>query len=87
MDYFGQSEKKPCGICDICLEKKRIVKNSDKRDIDQKILTQLQQNDLELKELIHLVEEKRETVVERIRYLLETEKIVYKSPTLLGRAK
>ena len=71
-------------MCDYCLQKKKRHKNSDRKYIDEKILTLLQQGDLELQELIHLTEEERECVVERIRDLLELGKIVYKSPTLLS---
>ena len=63
--------------------KKKRYKNSDRKQIDEKILTLLQQGDLELQELIHLTEEERECVVERVRNLLELGKIAYKSPTLL----
>ena len=37
MDYFGQSEKKPCGICDICLEKKRMVKMKGESEEEVKL--------------------------------------------------
>ena len=84
MAYFGQAEKYPCGICDHCLEEKKRMGKSEQQATDQKIMALLQQGNRELRELILLTGEEREWVVGRIRYLLETEKIVYKSPILLG---
>lgn len=84
MAYFGQTEKYPCGICDHCLEEKKRIGKSEQKATDQKIMALLQQGNRELRELILLTGEEREWVVGRIRYLLETEKIIYKSPILLG---
>lgn len=85
MAYFGQKEDQPCGVCDYCIaRKKKGASASDKQKTDEKILAFLGQSDREVKELVHLVEEEREWVIGRIRYLLEEKKIVYKSPTVLG---
>lgn len=84
MAYFGQKEKQPCGVCDCCLGKKKKMTITDKKETDDKILSFLQQSDREVKDLIRLTEQNREWVIDRIRYLLECEKIVYKSPTKLG---
>lgn len=84
MAYLGQTEKYPCGICDHCLEEKKRIGKSEQKATDQKIMALLQQGNRELRELILLTGEEREWVVGRIRYLLETEKIIYKSPILLG---
>ena len=84
MAYFGQKEKQPCGVCDYCLGKKKKVQVSDIKEIDDRILFFLRQSDREVKDLIHLIGQDREWVIDRIRYLLECEKIVYKSPTVLS---
>lgn len=84
MDYFGQKEKEPCGVCDYCLEKKKKRKTADKESTDEKILSLLKESDREVKELIHLTGEERKWIIDRIRYLLEANKIIYKSPVVLG---
>lgn len=84
MDYFGQKEKEPCGVCDYCLGKKKKRKTADKESTDEKILSLLKESDREVKELIHLTGEDREWIIDRIRYLLEANKIIYKSPVVLG---
>lgn len=83
MDYFGQREKKLCGVCDYCLSLRKNSFKPDKKSIDQKILAILQQSDTELKDLVNQIEENREIVIERIRILLEYSKIYYKTPTTL----
>ncbi len=55
-----------------------------RKEIDDRILFFLRQSDREVKDLIHLIGQDREWVIDRIRYLLECEKIVYKSPTVLS---
>ena len=83
MNYFGQKEKKLCGVCDYCLAQKKQGR-TNKREIDESILRQLQRSDLEVRELVDQMEEERNLVIERIRYLLECGKIIYKSPTVLS---
>ena len=83
MNYFGQKEKKLCGVCDYCLAQKKQGR-TNKREIDENILRQLQRSDLEVRELVDQMEEERNLVIERIRYLLECGKIIYKSPTVLS---
>ncbi len=84
MDYFGQKETSPCGVCDYCLEQKKSVKRVDKRQICHIILTQLQESDKELNSLVHMLPVKKEYIFEGIRTLLEDGKIVYKTPTILA---
>ncbi|MDE6451037.1 MAG: RecQ family zinc-binding domain-containing protein, partial [Odoribacter sp.] len=84
MEYFGQKEKEPCGVCDLCIGKKKRLKTADKKSTDEKILSLLKESDKEVKELIYLTGEDREWVIDRIRCLLEEKKIIYKSPVMLG---
>lgn len=83
MDYFGQKEKNPCGVCDYCLSRKKQGR-PDKKKVDEKIIAILQQSDKEVRDLIDQIEEERELVTNRVRYLLECGKITYKSPTILS---
>lgn len=84
MDYFGQKETIPCGVCDYCLEQKKAVGRVDRRQVYRMILTYLQESDKEINALVHLIPVKREYVLEGIRVLLEDGKIVYKTPTVLA---
>lgn len=83
MEYFGQHEKQNCGICDYCLQHKK-VNLKDIRKIDANILAILEKQDCEIRELTDQIEAGREWVIERVRYLLEEGKIIYKSPTRLA---
>lgn len=82
INYFGQKEKIPCGICDHCIEKKKHTR-SDKKRIDEQVLNLISHSDLEVRDLILRIGENRETVTDRVRYLLECEKIRYKTSTIL----
>lgn len=84
MDYFGQNETNPCGVCDHCLEQKKSGKRLDKRQICKKMFALLQDSDWELNSLVHAIPDKREYVLESIRELLEDGKIIYKTPTTLS---
>lgn len=85
MDYFGQKEKEPCGVCDYCLARKKQKVRPDKQKTDEKILALLEQSDMEVRNLLDGIEEERSFVIDRVRMLLETNKIYYKTPTTLAR--
>ena len=84
MDYFGQKEKAPCGICDYCLSQKKFAKAPDKKLLTQSILEHLRASDLDLRTLIYKVGADRDSVIACIRQLLEEGKITYKSPEILA---
>ena len=84
MDYFGQKEKAPCGICDYCLSQKKFAKAPDKKLLMQSILEHLRASDLDLRTLIYKVSADRDSVIACIRQLLEEGKITYKSPEILA---
>lgn len=87
MNYFGQKEKNPCGVCDNCLAKKKKTNHPDKKQTDGEILARLNGKDWEVKELINQLGGDREWTTYRIRYLLEDGKIFYKSSTILSLKK
>lgn len=84
MEYFGQKEKEACGVCDLCLDKKKKNGRSEKQNIDREILFLLQKQDVEIKDLLHRFEAHKEIATERLRKLLDEEKVYYKTPTLLS---
>lgn len=59
----------------IIVWEKEKVQVSDIKEIDDRILFFLRQSDREVKDLIHLIGQDREWVIDRIRYLLECEKL------------
>lgn len=84
MNYFGQKEKEPCGVCDICIGKKKKVRVADRKAMDEIILSRLSERDTDIKEFVSMPEIDRELLIERIRLLLDDEKIYYKTATLLS---
>ncbi len=87
MNYFGQKERVACGVCDVCLNRKKKSRKTGIKEIDRKILEQLARQDTEIKELIHIFEPDRKEALERMRLLLDEGKIYYKTATLLAIIK
>ncbi|MEG1737332.1 MAG: ATP-dependent DNA helicase RecQ [Odoribacter sp.] len=87
MKYFGQEEKKTCGVCDLCLSRKKQGGHLDKAKIDQAIVEMLQQKDFEINDLLYDLGGDKEVAIERIRGLLEDNKVYYVSPTVLRLKK
>ena len=84
MKYFGQKEKELCGACDYCIKQNKQNPRPDKKKIDAAIIVQLEQKNTEVKELVNGIEYEREVVIDRVRLLLESGEIYYKSPTILA---
>lgn len=82
MRYFGQKETEPCGICDVCLQKKKA--RSDKKELRSAVLELLSRQDMELKALVHSLEGGEEEIIGQIRRLLDENRIYYKTPLLLS---
>ena len=38
MEYFGQKEEKPCGICDVCIGKKKRLHREERKSLEEQIL-------------------------------------------------
>lgn len=84
MRYFGQEEKVPCGICDFCLSRKKLVAKPDKKLVMQKILSCLQESELGVRPLLEKLGVDRNTAVVCIRHLLEEGRIHYKTSEVLA---
>lgn len=87
MDYFGQKERKACGICDICIEQRKRLSRDEQKGLDEKILHRLSEGEMNVRELVRAFEERKELVVERVRVLLDEGKIRYVSTLVLGLVK
>lgn len=71
LKYFGEIVTPKCGICDVCLQKKRVI-----RDISGQILLLFKTNtELSSKEICAIIKAKEEEVLINLRELLSEEKI------------
>ena len=84
MEYFGQKEDKPCGICDVCIGKKKRLHREERKSLEERILQVLAKQNTNIRELVHQLGEDKEVVVEQIRKLLDEGKIQYVSTLELG---
>lgn len=84
MAYFGQKERKACGVCDVCLGKKKRGERVAKEEIDRKILETLSRKNVEIKKLVNLLPFDRESVVRRVRILLDEGAVCYVDHCVLG---
>ena len=84
MEYFGQKEDKPCGICDVCIGKKKRLHREERTSLEERILQVLARQNTNIRELVRQLGEDKEVVVEQIRKLLDEGKIQYVSTLELG---
>lgn len=85
MQYFGQKEKESCGICDVCLSRKKRKNLTPRKKIKELILHLLEEKDWNIKELLYRFDEaEREAGMAELRELLDDNVIYYKRPTLLA---
>ena len=84
MEYFGQKESEACGICDVCISRKKASVREKPVGTDERILQLLAGRDVPVNELVRGIGVSPEVVVERIRALLDEGKIRYVTPSVLG---
>ena len=53
MEYFGQKEDKPCGICDVCIGKKKRLHREERKSLEERILQVLARQNTNIRELVH----------------------------------
>lgn len=84
LKYFGEKNTTDCGICDVCLEKNKLV--SDDQTIDlvcKQILTTLETSDLTMGEIVANIKEVDEQeTLKAIDYLVANERIYLKGNVL-----
>ena len=84
MEYFGQKEDKPCGICDVCIGKKKRLHREERKSLEERILQVLARQNTNIRELVRQLGEDEEVVVGQVRKLLDEGKIQYVSTLELG---
>lgn len=71
LQYFGEHKDEPCGVCDICIEKKRT--HPDFKDIEKQIVTQLLKSPMNYRELAKTIKQfSEDTVIEALRAMDES---------------
>ena len=84
-EYFGEPNAKDCGICDVCLAKrKRGETFSMAESVDTQILNILATGDKWVKDIVAQISGRPEFIAERIDYLLSENKI---SVSISGKVK
>ena len=84
MEYFGQKEEKPCGICDVCIGKKKRLHREERKSLEEQILQVLAEQNTNIRELVRQLGEDEEVVIGQVRKLLDEGKIQYVSTLELG---
>ena len=84
MEYFGQKEEKPCGICDVCIGKKKRFHREERKSLEERILQVLAKQNTNIRELVRQLGEDEEVVIGQVRKLLDEGKIQYVSTLELG---
>ena len=75
-EYFGDKEAKPCGVCDICLERKRAGQTEeDSDDLENRIRKVLITSALNIKELVTELALESSVVVEKVDKMVREGKI------------
>ena len=84
-EYFGEPDAKDCGICDVCLAKrKRGEMLSLAESIDAQIFSILAEGEKAVKDIVAQISGRTELIAERIDYLLAEKKI---SVSISGKVK
>lgn len=84
MRYFGQKEKKACGICDFCIEEKKKKIPGDTKVLEEKILRLLEEKEMVPGELIANFQEQRKEALACLHLLLDRGVVYYKNLTTLA---
>lgn len=84
MEYFGQKEEKPCGICDVCIGKKKRLHREERKSLEERILQVLAKQNTNIRELVRQLGEDEEVVIGQVQKLLDEGKIQYVSTLELG---
>ena len=84
MEYFGQKEEKPCGICDVCIGKKKRLHREERKSLEEQILQVLAKQNTNIRELVRQLGEDEEVVIGQVLKLFDEGKIQYVSTLELG---
>ena len=71
--YFGDSDAKPCGVCDVCLSRRRRARASEAQD--ERLLQLIVEGAMSVKEVVAAIGGNAEAIVERIDKMVRLGKI------------
>ncbi len=81
--YFGETDAKPCGICDVCLSKKqKDIKSSEFIQIEEHIVKILSEREMDLNELVQSIPFSTEKTLQIIRFLTDEGKLINKKTVI-----
>ena len=73
--YFGEKDAEDCGICDVCLARRRSAVRSDET-LDAKVLGELERNPQDVKTLVSGIGADAESLLKSVSGLLDDRKII-----------
>jgi ATP-dependent DNA helicase RecQ len=73
LKYFGETGVKPCGTCDVCLERrKKVLTDKDRKQLFTEVLSLVKNENLSLPQVLHRLDHIPETkIVETIRFYVD----------------
>ena len=76
LNYFGETDVKTCGHCDVCLSKKKNSTNEIAiNQIIQEILSHLSETETEIEEIIQKVDYPEKQIFKALRFLADSKQI------------
>ena len=70
LNYFGEKDAKPCGRCDVCLQRKaKIINSKQLLSLETQIVSRISEKPIEYEILIEQFDSSTE-VIEIIRFLI-----------------
>ncbi len=71
LTYFGETKPTDCGICSVCVQKKRTTQQPDAKLVRHAIITQLETRPLSSRELTEILPYNKHLIQETLHILLE----------------
>ena len=73
-NYFGDTDTTVCGVCDICINKKKEINNKS-NSLEDKVLTLIREQDLTSRELCRLIKHDPQEIASAVEKLKAEDKI------------
>ena len=71
LEYFGETNVEPCGICSVCIKNKHVKRAITEKDITEAIITKLELGALSSRQLVDELKFNKEHVHNTLKTLLE----------------
>ena len=81
--YFGQKKESGCGICDLCIKRKKEKQREE--ELSGRIESLIRQGEGDIKKIVnHFPIENRDAVIDSVRILLDKGTLYYTDPDTIG---